>query len=375
MIFNSVRTTDVGSFPLINVDLARYQKGAADIEDGISTDEATYFLTHHNDVFEKKFTALGSSHSVPCYIQSSYSRDMLTQFLDPIVRHGQGLTKQNDTYLWDGRPIQLPPEKSQIAELLALKEGAKTICEALEIEYITYRACITGPFEMMTRLWRGMGIGPRYDESLMEAFAQITEQFMVHANIETKYLKPLVLTLDEPSIGVTGVGDLFIDVESNTHLSHLISCWNSIFSRIPQHCFRGLHLHASPYHQLARANWSLLEAHLGVSVSKQWLTEHDRFLRAAILRTDGPTIPPGADLKSAWTEIQSGNYSPYLQSKSDMLAHLKTAMKQYGPDRIPFAGPECGLGSWDWKNGNTMALTSLKRLCEVVTEFNQTRSA
>ncbi|MFW9831795.1 MAG: hypothetical protein ACFFD8_08470 [Candidatus Thorarchaeota archaeon] len=371
MIFNSIRSTDVGSFPLIQVDMRRYRQGAWDIEEGISSDDADYFVTQHNEIFEKKFKALGSNQSVPCYVQSSYSRDMLTQFLDPIVRHGQGINKLDEAYLWDGRPIQLPSKNSQIAELLALKKGAKTICDVHEIEHITYRACITGPFEMMTRLWRGMGIAPRYDESLIEAFAIIIRQYMINANIETKYMKPLVFTLDEPSVGVTGIGDLFIDAESDTNLSHLLSCWNPIIAQIPQHCFRGLHLHASPYHQLIHANWNLLEAHIGVSVPRNWLSEHDRYIRAAILRTEGPTFPPGTDLKAAWAEIQSGNYSPYLQSKLEMLNHLKNAIKEYGRDRIPFAGPECGLGPWDWKYGDTMAITSLQRLNEVVTEFNQ----
>ncbi len=370
--YSHIQTTDVGSFPLVDVDLKRYIQGAANLEDGNQSEAATYFIQHHNGAFTRKMAALGPKESVPCYVQSSVKRDMLSQFLDPIVRHGQGLQKQDDTYLWDGTPIQLPTEKAQVAELLALQQGAKTICQELNIKQIYYRACITGPFEMASRLWRGMGVGPRYDEPLIESFATIVQSFMKNAQIETKHLKPLVITLDEPSIGVTGVGDLFMDTESDAHLAHLITTWNTILTEIPSTRYRGLHLHASPYHQLAHAHWNLLEAHLGVIVSKNWLDENDKYIRAAVMRTDGPTIPKNADPRAAWDQIQSGNFQPYLQSQEYMLHHLKTAVNQDGTDRIPFAGPECGLGSWDWQFGDEMVLTSLKRLHQMVANFNST---
>ncbi len=367
-----IRTTDVGSFPLIGIDFQQYIQGAADLEDGNHSEAAANFILHHNKAFTRKMKALGPELSVPCYVQSSVNRDMLSQFLDPIVRHGKGLQKQDDTYLWDGTPIQLSPDKAQVAELLALQHGAKTICQELNIDQIEYRACITGPFEMASRLWRGMGVGPRYDESLIESFATIVQSFMKNAQIETKYLKPLVITLDEPSIGVTGVGDFFMDTDSDTRLAHLITTWNTILSEISNKYYRGLHLHASPYHQLAYANWNLLEAHLGVIISKSWLVEHNKYIRTAVMRTDGPTMPKDADLRAAWNQIQSGHFQPFLQPVEEMLHYLKISVDRYGLERIPFAGPECGLGSWDWKYGDAMVLANLKNLHQMVNDFSKT---
>ncbi|MFW9934200.1 MAG: hypothetical protein ACFFDU_01540 [Candidatus Thorarchaeota archaeon] len=367
-----IQPTDVGSFPLVGIDLKQYIRGAVDLEDGRNTEAATYFIHEHNAAFIQKMAALGSQVSVPCYVQSSIDRDMLSQFLDPIVRHGKGLQKEADTYLWDGTPIRLPPERAQVAEMLALQQGAKTICQEFEIDAIEYRACITGPFEMASRLWRSMGINLRYDEALIEAFTTIVQSYMKNAQIQTKYLQPHVMTLDEPSIGVTGVGDLFTDTKTDPHLSHLLTNWNRIFSVIPSHQYRGLHLHASPYHQLASADWNLLEAHLGVIVSKTWLIDNDKFLRAAVMRTEGPTIPDTSDLRYAWDQIQSGAFHPYIQAKEEMMHYLQTAVNRYGLDRIPFAGPECGLGSWNWKYGDDMALTSLKRLHQIVMDFTKT---
>ncbi|MFX1405207.1 MAG: hypothetical protein ACFE9D_12180 [Promethearchaeota archaeon] len=366
-----IRTTDVGSYPLVAIDMTRYSWGAADLEGSHHTEVAKDFIRQHNDAFTRKMRALGSSISAPCYVQGTFERDMISQFLDPIVRHGRGLQKQANRYLWDGTLIQLPSEKAQVAELLALKHGAKTICQEFEIDSIQYRACITGPFELASRLWRDMGIGPRYDESLIESFAAIVRAFMKNAQIETKYLKPLIITLDEPSIGVAGVGDLFMDTDTDDRLNHLIDNWNTILSTIPSCYYRGIHLHSSPYHQLASANWNLLEAHQSVIVSKSWLVEHNKYIRAAVMRTDGPTFSSGVNLRKAWDEILSGNILPYLQPQEEMWHYLEAAVTRYGSDQVPFAGPECGLGPWNWRYGEEMVLASLENLQQVVTSFNQ----
>jgi hypothetical protein len=369
-ILLSLRTTDIGSFPLQGIDIQRYTQGAADLEDAKDTSAATYFVEWHNNMFRRKLSALGPDNCVPCYIQSSYDRDMVTQFLDPIVRNGRGLTKTGSDFIWDGNPIQLSAQYAQIGELKALELGAKQLCEEFALDFIGYRACVTGPLELTLRIWRGMGISPRYDETLTDAFTPIAHNFMQNAAITTKYMKPVILTLDEPSTGVTGVGDFFTDSPADPHLSHLISCWNKIYSTIPKNCYRGLHLHASPFQELAQAHWNLLEAHSKVIVNPNWLNELDRFLRVAIMRTDGPTFSPQADLKEAWDNIMSGAFHLYLQSTTSMHSLLKTAIKRYGVDRIPFAGPECGLGSWDWTYGDDMVIANLERVREVVAAFN-----
>jgi hypothetical protein len=365
-----LRTTDIGSFPFQDINLTQYAQGAADLEDDQSTSAAEYFINCHNDMFKRKLAALGPKDCVPCYVQSSHDRDMVTQFLEPITRKGRGLIKKNGDYYLDGTLIQLSPEYTHIAELKALQNDAKEICQELNLDYIGYRACVTGPLELTLRVWRSMGVSPHYDETLMNAFTTTTKNFMKNAAITTKYLKPVILTLDEPSTGVAGVGDFFTDSSADPHLAHLIACWNRIYSMIPKECYRGIHLHASPFRELAHANWTLLEAHSAVIVNPDWLREHDRFIRVAIMRTDGPTIPPHADLKATWDEIMTGNYHPYLQSTTSMQSLLDAAIQRYGVNRIPFAGPECGLGSWDWPHGDHMVTASLARTREVVTAFN-----
>ena len=85
----------------------------------------------------------------------------------------------------------------------------------------------------------------------------------------------------------------------------------------------------------------------------------------------GPSIPDGADLKYAWDRILSGEYQSYLQPKDEITHYLRENVERYGVERVPFAGPECGLGPWDWKHGTEMALANLSQMSSVVQEFNR----
>ena len=79
-----IRPTDIGSFPLMGINQEEYILGAADLEDGTTSEAATYFVKQHNEAFKHKVAALGPEESVPCYVQSSVGRDMLSQFLDQL---------------------------------------------------------------------------------------------------------------------------------------------------------------------------------------------------------------------------------------------------------------------------------------------------
>jgi methionine synthase II (cobalamin-independent) len=368
-----VRAIDVGSFPLEGVEIERYCRGAIAVEDKQPSPDANYFIHMHNDVFRKKLRALNPATSVLCYVQGAYRRDMISQFLDPILRKGTGLQKVQDAYVWNGSDIRLRSEDARIAEVIALQQAAKELCEESDVEQIKHKVCVTGPFELMVRLWSGMRLKTQYAESLMDNLTDVVQGFVKTACVETKYLELEVLTMDEPSIGVTGIEDIFVDAASDRSLTHLISCWNKIFNGIPRAPFKGLHLHASPYQEIFNAHWNLLEGHVGVVVKRQWLEEHDKFVRAAIMRTQGPSIPDAADAKEAWNRIKAGDYHHYLEPKEELARALRECVDHYGGERVPFAGPECGLGPWDWRHGQAMALESLSRVSEVIKEFNQLR--
>ena len=381
---NRIRPIDVGSFPL-DADLTQYLRGAFEVEcsgGSVGTEDANYFISKHNSTFESKAKALGPDVAVTAYAQC---RGMIDQFLLPVVRHVTGSTHQQtsihssfgDITKEDAQAVavaiatgnKIPSgDDFRFAEIIALQIGAENLSKRLGVKRISYKACITGPLELSLNLQRLAGFPRTYDEKIVEYFTEVVKEFVSDSIVPSNYLAPVVVTMDEPAFGLEGFGDFFTDTSSDPHSEHLISCWNEIYKKVPSDCFRGIHLHASPFENSFNANWNLLEAHVGVYVKRQWLEDYDKFIRAAIVRTEGPTIDPNDDAKDAWQDILSGNYERYLQTKSEMERHLQENINRYGIERVPFAGPECGFGPWDWKHGVNMATATLVRMNQVIDE-------
>jgi methionine synthase II (cobalamin-independent) len=375
-----VRPIDVGSFPLA-VDFERYVRGAIDIERKNETEDSRYFVTTHNDAFLEKAMALGPNHAVAAYVQG---RGMIDQFLLPIVRQVTGTeleqisitTSFGDISQADAQAVAasiamgeqaIADYQVRFPEIIALENDAEVIGKKLDVKSISYKSCVTGPLELSLNLQRLAGFPRTYNETLVEYFTQIVISFVRKSVSDSQYLNLEVITLDEPAFGLEGFGDFFMDTSSDKNLEHLTSCWNEIYKNVPSNCYRGIHLHSSPFESVFNADWNLLEAHVGVYVKRQWLESYDRFIRAAIVRTDGPTIGKAEDVKKAWQNIFSGDYLQYLQSEEEMTHYMKETIDHYGIERVPFAGPECGFGPWDWKNGLIMATKTLERMQGVLT--------
>ncbi|MFX1483858.1 MAG: hypothetical protein ACFFCP_11805 [Promethearchaeota archaeon] len=383
---NSLRLTDVGSFPL-KANLERYLKGAHHLEANsgeIKTEDTQYFIDNHNETFIRKARALGPENAVTSYAQC---RGMIAQFLLPEMFHAKGINEQQDETVNTGEMSKddsqslavaiamgnspMAREKVTFAEISALQHGAKQICDELDVERLSFKACITGPLELSLNLQRLAGFPRTYDEKLMEFFTEVVKAYVGGAIIDSTHLTLEIVTLDEPTIGFEGLGDFFTDSASDQNLDHLISCWNRIYKGIPSSTYKGIHLHRSPFEAMFEADWNLIEAHVGVFVKKHWLESYDKFVRAAVVRTDGPTIGTDADVKASWQEIFSGNYESYLQTTTEMEKHLHKTLELYGAERVPFAGPECGFGTWDWKHGPEMAITTLEKLKETTRRYNK----
>ena len=383
-IENRIRPIDVGSFPL-DADLEQYLRGALEVEchgGNVDTEDTGYFISKHNSTFESKAAALGPDVAVTSYAQC---RGMIDQFLLPVVRHATGLIHQQtsihssfgDITKEDAQAVAvaiaignepLSDDDIHFAEIIALQTGAEKLSKRLGVKRISYKVCITGPLELSLNLQRLAGFPRTYDEKLVEYFTEVVKEFVSNSIATSNHLIPEVVTMDEPAYGLEGFGDFFSDTSSDPHSEHLITCWNEIYKKVPSDCYRGIHLHASPFETSFNADWNLLEAHVGVYVKRQWLEDYDKFIRAAIVRTEGPTIDQNDDAKDAWKDILSGNYERYLQTKSEMERHLQETINRYGIERVPFAGPECGFGPWDWKHGLNMATETLVRMKQVISE-------
>jgi methionine synthase II (cobalamin-independent) len=374
--FPRIQLLDVGSFPL-DADMLRYVKGARMIESDPKSEykDAFYFIAKHNEAFRLKAEAMGPDASVTSFAQC---RGMISQYLEPLFMEVAGeedleseklVTKSNAqrvaAEIAMGQ-ISLDNFPTRVAEVIALERGAEDLSQGLGVDAVSYKACITGPLELTLNLQRLAGFPRGYDEKLMEFFTELVEKYVRGALVSSPHLRPEVITMDDPSFGLEGLGDFFTDTKRDDSLNHMISCWNRIYANVPRDVYRGLHLHTSPYEHLFAADWNLLEAHVDVYVDSDWLIDSNKFVRAAIMRTDGPSFSSDVDLKAAWEEIKKGNFSNYLQAPAEMKRYLDKTLKLYGSDKVPFAGPECGLGPWDWRNGAEMALSNLRAMRSIL---------
>ncbi|MFX1260685.1 MAG: hypothetical protein ACFFAZ_01230 [Promethearchaeota archaeon] len=371
-----IRALDVGSFPL-DADMDRYVRGARMIEydSKAEAEDVSYFIANHNEAFRLKAEAMGPGASVTGFAQC---RGMIAQYLEPLFMEVTGesnlesekiLSKSNAqlvaSQIATGQ-LSLDTIPNRVAEVVALERGAEELSQALGEDTISYKASITGPLELTLNLQRLAGFPRGYDEKLMDFFSDLVAKYVKGALVSTPQLNLEVITLDDPSFGLEGLGDFFTDTQNDESLNHMISCWDRIYANVPPGVYRGLHLHASPFEHSFAAGWNLLEAHVTVYVDPEWLEDNDKYIRAAVMRTDGPSFDAGIDLKAAWDEIKKGNFDRFLQGPSEMQRYLKTNLEMYGPERVPFAGPECGLGSWDWQHGAEMALSSLRTLRNIL---------
>jgi methionine synthase II (cobalamin-independent) len=357
--------------------MLRYIEGARMVESDPEAEhkDASYFIVKHNDAFRQKAKAMGPDVSVTSFAQC---RGMISQYLESLFMEVVGekgseskklVTKSNAqrvaAEIAMGQ-VSLDNVPTTVAEVVALVRGSEELSQTLGVDTISYKACITGPLELTLNLQRLAGFPRSYDERLMDFFADLVEKYVRGALVSSQHLRPEVITIDDPSFGLEGLGDFFTDTKRDDSLNHMISCWNRIYANVPKDVYRGLHLHTSPYEQLFAADWNLLEAHVGVYVNSEWLVDTDKFVRAAIMRTDGPSFSADVDLKAAWNEIKNGNFANYLQNPAEMKRYLDETLELYGSDRVPFAGPECGLGPWDWRNGAEMALSNLRTMRSIL---------
>ena len=127
----------------------------------------------------------------------------------------------------------------------------------------------------------------------------------------------------------------------------------------------------------------LIESHVDdplyrLAETRRLLEEHDKALRASICRTDFDALirarvlaeEPGAGesrvaerLGEAWRAIRSGRLDPatFLEPVELMAERLRRILERFGPERVPFAGPECGLRAFPTYG---TAIECLKRVSE-----------
>ncbi|MBZ3935700.1 methionine synthase [Methanimicrococcus blatticola] len=335
---------DIGSFPLPpNASKTELSEAA------FNRNNDKLLFPVLDQIFELKMNA---GVTIPNYSQV---RDMTEQFLRPM----------RDENCTNG-PFSLKEECAEMVEMEALDLYCQKVREQTG-EKPLVRMCVTGPTELYLKEFGGASYTDIY-----QIFAEDVNLFVRNAMNRMKNCKIATVSIDEPSIGINP--DLSLpadDIVAALTTAGRDAAKNGADVEI--------HIHSPLYYELACQAESInvigMESAATPSyadmIDKTVLSDYDTYVRAGITRTDI------FSMVGTLNEKYGGN----VWDKPEIMQEIVTVMETpetaekrleklytvFG-DRIKYAGPDCGLGSWP---SQELAAALLKNTGIAIAAFNK----
>ena len=359
-----IKSCDVGSLPLIDNE-RKFLEGATSPQPS-ANESARYFEKKVTEALLDKFEA---GIDVPNYPQF---RDMNRMFLEMI----DGVEKTKGGYMEKGI-LSLKAGKGRIPEVSAIEKASPEIYEEIG-QPLELRVCVTSPYTLSSLfVYRDSGIFAR----LGDVISKIVEKNVFSG----KYGDVALVTVDEATFGL--LDDPLIDHGSDGR-ENLRKAWDSIFRRAAskgvQTC---LHLHNtadSLFWEVESLN--IIESHVDDALyytkrTRDRLESTDKLLKASVCITDFDRLIRNrivADseqklnelsvnqrVAEVWKDIAHKKLDPktFLEDEKTMRKRLIKIVERFGTERVPYAGPECGLRSFPTYES---ALECLKRVSKAV---------
>jgi len=289
---------------------------------------------------------------VPTYPQF---RDMNQMFLEII----------NDESAQEG-PLIVRKDRARIMELSAMEDvGAQYLKKTGQ--KLNIRLCVTGPIELYLKQFGGTAY-----KDVLNAFATSIDRFVSNSIDNAKQFRIAVISIDEPSIGInpqimfndsdmiealtlatktSGLNKIDTEIHLHSPLHYKLVC------RVPSIGIIGVESAASP---------SYLDL-----IDKKDLGDYDKFLRIGVSRTDIFGMSAVLNEKyntNVWKEpAKLDEITTQMETPQIIAKRLQKAYSIFG-DRIKYAGPDCGLGSWP---SQELASNLLKNTGAGIKEFQK----
>jgi 5-methyltetrahydropteroyltriglutamate--homocysteine methyltransferase len=312
---------DIGSYPL-PPDATR--EWVEEIADKVKDSK---FYRVVQDAMRQK---LACGVDVPTYPQF---QDMNQQFLRYLKKEG----RVDEPYL-------ITEKHARIVEVDAVEPVAREYFDG-HSQRMPLRICVTGPLELYLKEF-----GATDYVDIYHTFARSVDRFVKGAIRDARFSQVKVVSIDEPSIGINpqilfGEEDIIkaLTIASSTAASQGVDV--------------EIHLHSPLHYKLAcetpninviglesAANPSYLEL-----VERGLLEETDTFLRVGVARTDIFNLTAVLNEKyntNVWKDTAKlQEVLTDLETPEVIAKRLEKAHTLFG-ERIRYAGPDCGLGSW-----------------------------
>jgi 5-methyltetrahydropteroyltriglutamate--homocysteine methyltransferase len=344
---------DVGSLPL-RVEESVIWEGARKSGSFLSlvssSDAADVF---EREIVEGFVDKVRTGIDVPNFPQF---RDMNEMYFELI----RGIEKGPDGYLALEKPSAKP--NTPVPEIEAIRKNASKIRDLTGLDRVRLKVCVTGPYTLAS--------SDIVSESLFDS-----------RNGEVS-----LVCIDEPVLGF--LNDPLLDYGSEGREA-LIKSWDNICqAAISKGAETSMHLHdTSDDIFWAVDNLQLAESHVGdplytLDSTKKRLEETGKRLKASITKTLFDTlienhlksqgVSEGIQQKvgDTWTEIRREKVDPtiFIEEAGLMAKRLGVIIEEFGPENVPYAGPECGMGGWP---GYEYAMEGLRRISEAVASYSK----
>ena len=344
-----LETYDVGSIPL-RVDGSVIREGAKRSQTLLSLvgmpDEAT--STFEEEVVSCFVDKLRAGLDVPNYPQF---RDMNEMFYEEL----RGVEKSEGGYVAQGTLSARPG--SGIAEVEVLRRNLSRIRDEAGVDRVRVKACVTGPYTLASFF---QARSPKLFSDLGHALGEIVSRSV----FDTRRGELSLLCIDEPVLGF--LNDPMLDYGAEGREA-LRGAWDEICRAATS---RGvetiMHLHDTSedvYWEVEHL--TVVESHVDDPLYSQEATERrleetDKRLKASVavtifdtllenhLRGRGVVDDVQQAVGETWTDIRHGRVDPFtfLEDPGVFEKRLARVVERFGEERVPYAGPECGFGSW-----------------------------
>jgi len=359
-----VKSLDEGSLPFVG-DFQKFLEGASNYGRAVN-DSTQFFEKMVLDGFIDKVEAGIDIPNFPQY------RDVNQMFFDVI----EGIGKIEGGYI-ETAVLTLKEGRSAIPEVSAIKNRSQEIYEKLG-EPFKLRVCILGPYTMAS-------LFAYKDKNTFTRLGNVLAQ-MVETNVfNSKHGSVVLVSVEEPVFGF--IDDPLLDRGSEGRVN-LLQAWESIMNKAKargtQTC---LHLHNTSDELFWETkNLNIIESHVNDSFyqakrTKERLESTDKFLKASIAVTDFDQlirnniittsaqklneISVNEKIAETWKNLTKKQTDPiiFVENAELMKERLVKIVNYFGENRVPYAGPECGLKSFPTYES---ALECLRRVSKAV---------
>ncbi|MDY6931235.1 MAG: methionine synthase [Halobacteriota archaeon] len=244
----------------------------------------------------------------------------------------------------DSEPFIVKNEKAKIIELEAMETVAKEYRDT-KGERMKTRICVTGPIELHLKQ-----LGSTIFGDILQNLAKSIDRFVKNSIDLSKNLEIYTVSIDEPSLG--------LNPDINIKRDDMVKALETASASAKRSAIDvEIHLH-SPicYKPMCEVDGvgvlgieSAANPHYLDVIDLNDLEFSDKFIRVGVSRTDIYAMAAQYNDEKNIDVWKDGNFIEdmitHFNSSDTVLKRLKNAYDTFG-DRIKYAGPDCGIGTW-----------------------------